>query len=360
MKGTSVTVSSFVLGAVILIIQMGCTSSQTPQTPAPFLVEFSADTLPSYNLEGELFISSDSLGMPNEIAVGEDFVFIGDPYASQAITVFDKESGDFVAHTATKGDGAREISYLGSMNFRSGTNSGWLYAYPGTAKYFDGESITDNIIRLTGEGTPMDPVWVIGDSIISSGFYESGRLGVYAPSGEFIRTIGALIPGETSISVMARQYAYQAILKANSAGTRIVAGSLNTDRVEIFNTSEMLHLIRGPGFHEPEFSILDFNGSPRTFIEDETIQGYISIAVTDQLIFALYSGSTRGWVRSQGYFSPPSQTVIVFTWNGSPVGVLGLQDGAVEIGVTQDGQYIYAVYRNPEPIVIRYDVPNLM
>ncbi|MCY4206244.1 MAG: BF3164 family lipoprotein [Bacteroidetes bacterium] len=339
---------------------MGCIAPvQVP--PDPLLVKFSADTLLTHDLQGEMFIRSDSLGMPTDISIGEQFVLIGDPYADQAITVFSRESGDFVAHAAPKGEGAEEISRLRSMNFRPGDDSGWAYAHPGIAKYFDGASLTGATIRLIGEGAPMDPVWVFGDSIISSGIYESGRLGVYSPEGEFIRAIGSLIPGEPSTPVAARQYAYEAILRTNSSGTRIVAASLNTDRLEIFDTSKMVRLIRGPGFHEPVFSVVsaDSDGNPRTLIESETIQGYVSMAVTDQFIFALYSGKTRAWVRSQGHFSPPGQTVIVLTWAGEPVGVLELQDGAMQIGVSQNGHYLYAIYRRPLPAVLRYEVPVL-
>ena len=339
----------------------GCIEYQSTRPLDPFLVEFSTDTLLAHDLQGELFILSDSLGMPTRMAIGEDFVFIGDPYADQAITIFDKETGDFVAYTAPKGEGPRELSGVNSMDFKPGSNSGWIYDYPRRMKYLDGTSITETAIGLTGGGTPMNPVWVNGDSIVSSGLYESGRLGVYDPGGEFVRTLGSLLLGEPSTPVLVRQFAYEAILKTNSAGTRIVAASLNTDRLEIFSMSEMLHLVRGPGFHEPVFSLAspDSDGNPRTFIESETTQGYVSAAVTDQFIFALYSGRTRGWVRSQRYFSPPSQTVIVFTWSGVPVGVLWLQDGAMKIGVSQDGQDLYAIYRRPLPMVLRYEVPNL-
>lgn len=347
--------------SLLSVALVGCIGSDPTRPPSPFLVEFSIDTLLVHELQGELFIRDDSLGTPTDIAVGEQFVFIGDPYADQAVSVFDKESGDFVTNTAPKGEGAQEISRLKSMNFKPGSNSGWIWDPPGLAKYFDGTSITGKTIRLTGGGFAMDPVWIIGDSIVSSGLYDSGRLGVYTPSGEFVRTIGSLIPGETSDHTASRQYAYEAILRTNSVGNSIVAASLNTDRLEIFDTSKMLHLVRGPGFHEPVFRVLsiDSNGNPRTFIESETVQGYVSIAVTDQFIFALYSGRTRAWVRSQDYFSPPGQTVIVFNWNGTPMGVLELQDGAVQIGVSRDGQYIYAIYRRPLPIVLRYEPPTL-
>ncbi len=349
------------LAFVLSVALGGCVfSSSSP--PSPFLVEFSTDTLLTHALQGDLFIDSDSLGLPTDMVVGKKYIFIGDPQADHSVAIFDKESGDFVAQTGVKGEGAREISFLWSMSFKPGSDAGWVYDPPRTAKYLEDTTITTKSLRLTGGEHPMDPVWVIGDTIISSGLYESGRLGLYAPNGEFIRTLGSIPEGEPDIPVSVLQYAYEAILKTNSTGTRIVAASLNTDRIEIFDTSKMLHLVRGPGFHEPLFSVAGpafEGGGPRTIIESETTQGYVSVAVTDQFIFALYSGRTRGWIRSQAYYSPPGRIAVVFTWTGTPVGVLELQDGAVQIGVARDGEYLYAIYRRPIPMVLRYEVPAM-
>ncbi|MCY4675114.1 MAG: BF3164 family lipoprotein [Bacteroidetes bacterium] len=344
------------------LLLLGCIEPQSDSVPEPypFLTEFSTDTLLAHDLQGELFVHSDSLGNPKRIAVGELFVFVGDSQAEQAITVFDRRSGEFIGYTGNKGEGPREISSVWSLDFKPGKDSGWIYNYPGVLKFLDGASMTEESIRLTGGGTPMSPVWIAGDSIASSGGYESGRLGIYTPDGEFVRTIGPDPPGEISTPMIARQRVYEAVLKTNSEGTSIVVASKNTDRIEFFDSSKMLRLVRGPGFHEPVFSTtIDNQGNTRMQIERETIQGYVSVAVTDQFVFALYSGRSRGWIRSQRYFSPPAKTVVVFDWSGYPVGVLGLKDGAMAIGVSNDGRFLYAIYRRPLPIVLRYEVPAL-
>lgn len=341
------------------LLLLGCIEPQSDSVPEPepLLTEFSTDTLLAHDLQGELFVHSDLLGNPTRIAVGELFVFVGDPQAEQAITVFDRRSGEFIGHTGDKGEGPREISSVWSLDFKPGKNSGWIYNYPRVFKYLDGASMTEEAIRFTGGGTPLSPVWIVGDSIASSGGYESGRLGIYTPTGEFVRTIGPDPPGEISTPMIVRQHVYEAVAKTNSEGTKIVVASKNTDRIEFFDSSKMLRLVRGPGFHEPVFSTaIDNQGNPRMMIEDETIQGYVSVAVTDQFVFALYSGRTRGWIRGQRYFSPPAKTVVVFDWSGCPVGVLGLQDGAMIIGVSSDGRFLYAIHRRPLPRILRYEV----
>lgn len=76
------------------LLLLGCIEPQSDSVPDPFLTEFSTDTLLAHDLQGELFVHSDLLGNPTRIAVGELFVFVGDPDGEQAITVFDRSSLD--------------------------------------------------------------------------------------------------------------------------------------------------------------------------------------------------------------------------------------------------------------------------
>jgi len=346
---------------IISVLLIQCFDGVSSILTDPILVEFSTDTLVTFNLDGELFIDSDSLENPTDISVGSSYVFIGDPYADYAITIFDKNTGNFITRSGAKGTAPNEIQFLWSLDFKPGSDSGWVYSYPRVLKFVNGLSVTGNILRLTGGGAPISPVWVENDQVASTGGYESGRIGIYSLTGEFIETIGPDPPGDVSDPVIVRQHVYEAILKTNSDGNRIVVASQNTDQIEIFNVSALLHLIRGPGFHEPVFSVsTGSNSDPLMMVEDETIQGYVSVAVTDHLIFALYSGRTRGWIRSQRYYSPPAQKVIVFTWTADPIALFNLEDGAMDIGVSSDGRHLYAIYRRPLPLVLRYEIPSLL
>ncbi|MCY4171789.1 MAG: BF3164 family lipoprotein [Bacteroidetes bacterium] len=346
---------------IISVLLIQCFDGVSSILTDPILVEFSTDTLVTFNLDGELFIDSDSLENPTDISVGSSYVFIGDPYADYAITIFDINTGNFITRSGAKGTAPNEVQFLWSLDFKPGSDSGWVYSYPRVLKFVNGLSVTGNILRLTGGGAPMSPVWVENDQVASTGGYESGRIGIYSLTGEFIETIGPDPPGDVSDPVIVRQHVYEAILKTNSDGNRIVVASQNTDQIEIFNVSGLLHLIRGPGFHEPVFSVsTGSNGDPLMMVEDETVQGYVSVAVTDHLIFALYSGRTRGWIRSQRYYSPPAQKVIVFTCTADPIALFNLEDGAMDLGVSRDGRYLYAIYRRPLPLVLRYEIPSLL
>lgn len=332
---------------------LGCRGSTDPtlelgESP----IRFSADTLLAYESEGRVLTNSDSLAMPLLIATGGEHVYVGDIRATRPLMVFDRSTGEFVKHAGGRGRGPREIEYLWSMDFKPGEDTGWLFDFPTrTFHQFNGDSLTGRSVRLQDTGAPMSPVWVRDDSIASVGMFEDGRLAVYDSDGLFRRFIGSSPRGDPEVPVPVRQHAYEAIVQTNSAGSLIAVASKNTDLIEIFNTEGLLHTIRGPGFDEPAYTL---HG------DDETIKSYVSVSVTDDLIFALYSGLPFEDYKKSSWFSPPARTVYVFSWSATPLAALEIEYGALKISVSADGQDLYALYHRPVPSVMHYKVPRTL
>ena len=132
------------------------------------------------------------------------------------------------------------------------------------------------------------------------------------------------------------------------AGARIAWKSTKTESCDISSGA--------PGFHEPIYTAYgDDEGNSRLGFDDASRDGYVGISVTDQLIFALYSGSTR----KQCWCSFPANTIIVFSWEGRPLAALMLAEGAAQIAVSEDGSDLYAIYHEPVPLILRYEAPAL-
>ena len=206
----------------------------------------------------------------------------------------------------------------------------------------------------------MGPVWIADDSIASAGLYDAGRLAFYGSDGIFGRSIGPDPAGEPEVPINVRQHAYEAEVQTNSDGSRIAIASINADQLEIYNANNLLRLVRGPYFHDPQYTVHgNDEGASWPSIDDETVQGYVDITATDDLVFALYSGVESGFYRNRGWWSPPARTVIAFTWTGQPQAVLDIQNGALRIGISADGKNLLAIYHTPVPMILRYDVPDL-
>ncbi|MYJ55078.1 MAG: hypothetical protein F4096_01430, partial [Rhodothermaceae bacterium] len=342
---------------------LGCSGSTDPTLElGESTIRFSADTLFAYELKGWILTKSDSLAMPLLIATGEEHLYVGDIQATRPLMVFDRTTGELVKYAGGRGRGPREIEYLWSMDFKPGEDVGWLFDFPTRIFHqFDGDSLTDRSITLQDTGAPMSPVWVKDDSIASVGMFEDGRLAVYDSDGLFRRFIGSSPPGDPEVPVPVRQHAYEAIVQTNSAGSLIAIASKNTDLVEIFSTEGLLHSIRGPGFDEPAYTLYgDDEGNQWLGLDDETIKSYVSVSVTDDLIFALYSGLPFEDLKKSSWFSSPARTVYVFSWSGTPLAALEIEYGALKISVSADGQDLYALYHRPVPSVMHYKVPRTL
>ena len=331
------------------------------EAPSSMLVRFSTDSLVTYNLSGRVFTASDSMANPFIIAVGGTQIYVGDTRASRSLLVFNRQSGDFVGSFGERGKGPSEISYLWSLDFKPGSDAGWLFDFsPRRMHFFTGDSLTDRTVTLQGEGTPMGPAWIAGDSIASVGMYLAGRLAMYGPDGSLSRSMGPDPPGNPEIPTAVRNHAYEGQVQTNSDGTKIVIGSINTDRLEIYGVEGLERVVRGPTFQEPQYTLHgDDQGNSWLSIDGESTFGYVSVAATDELIFGLYSGRTMNWSNDNGWWATPGKTVIVFAWTGQPLAVLNVEDGAIGIGVSENGGDLYAIYHKPIPLILHYEVPEI-
>ncbi|MDE2730792.1 MAG: hypothetical protein OXU68_02770 [Bacteroidota bacterium] len=198
-----------------------CTEHEVgDELPASMVTHFSADTLATYDLFGRIFTGSDSLVSPYFMAVGELKVYVGDTRARFALLAFDRKNGQLTQFAGRRGRGERAISRLWHIDFKPGSDSGWLYDIDsGTMYFFNGNSLTDRTIRLTGDVRRMTPVLIARDSVAAAGMYEEGRLALYDPGGEFSRMVGPDPPGDPSLPVSFRQQLSSGRLRTNAAGT---------------------------------------------------------------------------------------------------------------------------------------------
>ncbi len=63
-------------------------------------------------------------------------------------------------------------------------------------------------------------------------------------------------------------------------------------------------------------------------------------------------------IMNSSWISPPSETVIVFSWSGVPLAVLNIDHGALAISVSSDGLDLYAIYHRPAPLILHYELPE--
>ncbi|NIU77657.1 MAG: hypothetical protein GWN71_30125, partial [Gammaproteobacteria bacterium] len=86
---------------------------------------------------------------------------------------------------------------------------------------------------------------------------------------------------------------------------------------------------------EPVFEVGRKNGQPSLATGADLRFGYVDVATTEDRIYALFSGQTRGG-------APPGRAVFglyvhVYDWTGQLREVLELDRPAISVAVTEDG-----------------------
>ena len=180
--------------------------------------------------------ASNALGVPDGLVVGKQYVMVCDTKSVHPILIFDRESGELIASVGTRGDGPGEISNVFALDFKPGSNSGWVFDFTSRVLHFldldaliRTREITGQRVQLQGLGAPLSPVWIDRERIASTGLYSEGKLAIYESDGAFSRFLGHTPPGPVTTPVNVRQYAYASTLRTNSDGTRIAAAAQHTD-----------------------------------------------------------------------------------------------------------------------------------
>lgn len=186
-----------------------------------------------------------------------------------------------------------------------------------------------------------DPVRVSDNLILSAGFFDSGRVAGFDSSGKVVMRLGTLALTDTGIPEPVRQHAAQSRAALRPNGEILALGWFYSDRIELLNLrdSSWSAAERPFNFDSPYRSV--WSGLRFTFASAPgTHYGYLSLAPTEDRIFALFSG--RGGGEPGGGMPNAARLVHVYCWDGRLVEVLELDEDAHVIAVNRDATILVA------------------
>lgn len=309
---------------------------------------------PPTALELTLLNDSDSLLSPTAIGVLPEHIVILDSGVDPTISILDRESGAILDAWGRGGQGPGEFMAPWSVQLDpTDPSTFWVYDLNQRrlTSYDISRSDRDHtdIVPLRAETTTVGPVWA-GDRLVSLTFSERGRLAFFDAGGDFLRYAGAPPEGATSAPPVVQQQAFVGTVKAHPSGDRVVVGTRYASRIEVLDVQgKVLHHTLGPDPFEPVFQVTS-SGTAMTSGEDMRF-GYVDIAVTDERIYALYSGRTRAEARGSAFLGVE---VHVYTWDGELISVLGLDDvQAIGLALDPLSEELYLLAEIPRPAVYR-------
>jgi hypothetical protein len=314
-------------------------------------------------LHGEAFESPDSLGFPRSLTLIDSFIIIAQWKFSSGmdgLKVFNTNSHRLVARCGHFGKGPGELTAARSVTGDySDRNVFWVYdnQLQRLTKYSLRFCMSFESITLSS-GLPSAPFWISDSNLISAGLtLTEGRFGLYDGKGDLQRSIGAIPPGRPEgIPVPVYSESYQGTTKLKPDGSLFVAARNYADQLDIYDTKGLLvkHLVGPMGF-SPKFQVGNSGGTPVMVLKSsESRYGYLDVAVTDQSIYALFSGKKMN--EDSPYYG---LYVHVFNWSGNLMASYKLESPTIAIAVDTKARTLFAVQHEPTVAVLVYNLPTL-
>jgi hypothetical protein len=349
------------LTAALLLLCTACGGDETPLRYGP--AEMDHSRLHPVKISGWVLATGDYLGRPSTIMPIGEHLLVLDEIGDSALHVISAADGRRVRSQGRRGAGPGE--YKGATGISPDPRdreSAWVYDFaltrltrvrPGRLD----ENRTDpEIITLTNDVMPVQPIW-LGDSLLASlNFSPRGRLTFFGRDGELLRGAGGVPADERGTPPGVLQQAWVGQLASRPAGDRLVLVTLYADQIEIYRRDGLLQKkVRGPFHFDPRFTVDDIQGF-KTMASDESMRiGYPGVATTNERIYALFSGRTREAFGAEVTFG---RYLHVYDWDGNLLRVLELDKAVTAIALSPDRRLLYGVANTPEPVIMSYELPG--
>lgn len=297
-------------------------------------------------------------------------VFWPAPDRSTAILLVDPVDGSERGRLATIGDGACAFLSLGPISHTAKTASktsldvylprtrsivrlqrDWLADPNGLAAC----QADARPVRLQSEWPILGVGYLSPDTLVAVGLFSEGRLAFFDSSGTLLGQRGPLPPNPDSVSADIIQHAYQPALAVSPNGRHIAVASRFASLLELFDGQGTARIVaQTPIPVAPIYSVAVTDDGSKVFASGDSLRfGYVAVAATDSLVYALFSGRSRGDVAGPAYVS---SDVHVFDWDGKLVERLSLPVPVFELGVEPTSGALIGIADPTARALVRIDL----
>lgn len=262
-------------------------------------------TPPKTNISGDS-ISIDKLVMPGKMILKDSILFILDEDFDKNIHAVNIKNENYLTSIGDIGKGPGET--LSGVSLNVFNNLIWLHditlskfvSYNLDSIITDKKtnySYSEEIVFKDKARQNFNPLWLNDSTLISTTFSESENRIVYTNlNGQIFEEKFKMInPERKNTPRSVHKASYQSIFKIHPNKKKIAIVNRYSDLLEIYNleTDETLYFKTHLDF-VPIYEVVNTDGGVTMAQNDTTRFGCIDISVTEDKIFTLYSGRTRG------------------------------------------------------------------
>jgi len=314
-------------------------------------------------LEGKAINTNIELTNPWRLFLNDSLLIITDKQNKDGILIFLDISDDFKYLGAVGREGQGPGEFLGLKKVAG--NGAYLWVFDVVTRAISRINI-DSALQINEYVPPIKylldqqvtNISVFNDSSFAVGYYaKKHRFSLINNRGDVLYSFLNYPELENKYGIDSITFSYgvkanlyQAKMLYNSKRKSLVLSYYFTGLIQIIDPQNGVftkHLI-GPDNNFPPQYVLSSDG--RSFLDKDAKDGYIDLCLTDNYIYALYSGKTDR-------LDITSNQVFQFDWKGNPIRKYMLDHALVGFAVDEKNNKIYGIDFSDNPL-IEFDLPE--
>ena len=196
----------------------------------------------------------------------------------------------------------------------------------------------------------------VDDRVIATGLYEKGRYLLYSLPDQSARYFLSypdhpVYPGLQE-KTKAMLYASN-VLRVRPDGGAFVCADMYSGVIDFCRvTADSIERVRLVRLHYPEVEVSE-TPYPRAVYCQENRFGFLDVAVTEDKVYALYSGKTYKMDRGRAF---ESNCLLVYDWTGNLIWTLYFGDALTGISYDREEGMLYGITQGSEISLIKLEI----
>ena len=196
----------------------------------------------------------------------------------------------------------------------------------------------------------------VGDRVIATGLYDEGRYLLYSLPDQSARYFLSypdhpVYPGLRE-KTKAMLYASN-VLRVRPDGEAFVCADMYSGVIDFCRVmADSIERVRLVRLHYPEVEVSEIPSSRVTYCQGNRF-GFLDVAVTEDKVYALYSGKTYKMDRGRAF---ESNCLLVYDWEGNLIRTLYFGDALTGISYDREERALYGVTQGSEMGLVKLNL----
>lgn len=297
------------------------------------------------------------LGTPRLFVLRDSVMIVGDFKTDSLFHYINRDNN--IKSFGKRGQGPKEFLFPSS-----------LYAYSQSDSFclFDANKRLVSSLKFSDTIATFNPLYktfpynhymvipVNNSNYVSAGIYQDAYLYLLDNMGNPIYKYDCFPYRndiEKNLDKTVLSQAYMGTATTNKDGNKLVFVTGFSKIISFFEIDKQKIILKKEvveGYPDYEFNkeTVKYKGISRT-----SPSGFLSVTSSERYVYALYSGKNY---KEHGLDINYGNSIFVYDWNGNLIREIQMDISASQIRIDSKDHFIYALVRNPDPMIVRFEI----